>query len=865
MKSPALVAALGTLAALGSGCGRTSLLREGGVDTCPPGQVIVDGQCVTPVDMAHGDGFVPPGDSFVPPGADLAHTDDGFVPPPYDMANCHSQPEICGNGVDDNCNGLTDCQDPACFFDPSCQPNPDFPLPPDMATADMSGGCQAQLENCTNGVDDNCDGLVDCQDPECAGAPNCGPPGREICNNGIDDDHNGLTDCQDPACANFPGCQPHMCDPNHVDCTDPACAKNPKCQDLRCMPTVDFGTLQQHDSTSEKMVSTVGTMDVAITPCGPGGGGMVVTKFTVASDNTAVKLSFTQSMGADHVFGLFRAGVLQGCAANPVGCYSPNPPGAPMGSTTWVLDAGEYYLIVQAFTAQHQGTADVTLSTPSSKLKEICNNGIDDDGNGLIDCQDPACFNDPSCKKSECKPDINVGTLVLGDPPKMASFTTVGAGSKYEVQCAEGKGQDMAVEFSLAETVGVLMQWDQAGDHVVGLFQLPGPGKNCDAIPLGCYDPSGRKQDLVAWGELPPGSYLLVFQAVRPGSEGHVDVQLSAYKNRKQELCHNGIDDDGNGLIDCADPACFSDPGCGAPVCMPDVNLGTLHLGQQASTQVNTQQGILNEQLTCAKGGGKAKIVEVTLAENAGMGFQCTDTGQNVLGLFAQAGPRDSCDKTEVDCADPGVIPFGCDYEIPNLQPGTYYVIVEAFKAGTEGVVDLTISSIKDRALEICNNGIDDDKDGFTDCADRKCATSPYCINKQCKADASIDPMPISANPLMPVYKLVQTAGQQVSAQPPCEAQPGGGDAVVYINLPGQANLRVDYAQVGSHVFALYPDIGNGLICEAAPAQACTPSNGAQAGTVTYAALPPGEYWFIVAADKPGDEGSASLKFTATP
>lgn len=28
---------------------------------------------------------------------------------------------------------------------------------------------------------------------------------------------------------------------------------------------------------------------------------------------------------------------------------------------------------------------------------EICNNGIDDDGNGLTDCRDPACFTSPYC------------------------------------------------------------------------------------------------------------------------------------------------------------------------------------------------------------------------------------------------------------------------------------------------------------------------------------------------------------------------------------------------------------------------------------------------------------------------------------
>lgn len=36
------------------------------------------------------------------------------------LDDCLPPAETCGNGVDDNCNGLTDCEDIQCFFDPSC-------------------------------------------------------------------------------------------------------------------------------------------------------------------------------------------------------------------------------------------------------------------------------------------------------------------------------------------------------------------------------------------------------------------------------------------------------------------------------------------------------------------------------------------------------------------------------------------------------------------------------------------------------------------------------------------------------------------------------------------------------------------------
>jgi hypothetical protein len=49
-------------------------------------------------------------------------------------------------------------------------------------------------ENCTNGIDDDGDGLIDRADPDCA------PPATENCTNGIDDDGDGLIDSADPDC-----------------------------------------------------------------------------------------------------------------------------------------------------------------------------------------------------------------------------------------------------------------------------------------------------------------------------------------------------------------------------------------------------------------------------------------------------------------------------------------------------------------------------------------------------------------------------------------------------------------------------------------------------------------------------------------
>ena len=85
---------------------------------------------------------------------------------------------------------------------------------------------------CDNGTDDDSDGLVDCEDPDCDGIPPCGMVELEICDNETDDDADGFIDCEDADCEFFPACTTLSCDPiEQTGCTDPdACyldAQNP--------------------------------------------------------------------------------------------------------------------------------------------------------------------------------------------------------------------------------------------------------------------------------------------------------------------------------------------------------------------------------------------------------------------------------------------------------------------------------------------------------------------------------------------------------------------------------------------------------------------------------------------------------------
>ncbi len=101
-------------------------------------------------------------------------TNDGFncviAPPPFETS--------CDNGIDDDGDGLIDCEDPDCGQDNLCL-----------------------VEICFNGIDDDNDGLVDCDDSECYTVEGC----FEICDNGIDDNGDGLIDDNDPLCQSGSG------------------------------------------------------------------------------------------------------------------------------------------------------------------------------------------------------------------------------------------------------------------------------------------------------------------------------------------------------------------------------------------------------------------------------------------------------------------------------------------------------------------------------------------------------------------------------------------------------------------------------------------------------------------------------------
>jgi hypothetical protein len=724
--------------------------------------------------------------------------------------------EICGNGVDDDRNSFTDCQDPACFGDPGCF---------------VPG-----REICNNRLDDDGDRLIDCADPDCMGNLACRPVmGREICDNGFDDNNDRLADCSDPQCVMFPACLTTV-----------------------CRPDADFGVINPRDSSSGLAFDTRGGQ-AGFASCIAPGGRARVARFTV-SGTADVRLEFAQEMGAAHVVSVFRAGVGQACDQNLVECLRIGQ--APSFNHSFpALSPGIYWLVVQS-AAGTEGASKITLSTARSVTPEVCHNGVDDDRNGLVDCQDLACLMDPACLTSQCIPDVSLGSLVVDGPPRSVTVDTRGMPDRLHPTCAgRSTAGDRTIAFSLPEAAGVHIAYSQGGggDHVFALFQQPPPGLACDTSQLSCTYPGSPVGEL-ATPQRPAGNYILVLKGVGPMQEGSLNLRISAFKNRRIEICGNGTDDDGNQLIDCEDPACFGVGNCTPSSCVPDTDLGELSWGQRKSVRVDVASGVNLYQTTCGHGNGKERVVRVTLTQPMALGIECTETGSHVLQLAQHVDPLDACDAHRMTCADPSVLPFGCNFAFPNLQAGRYNIIVEAFQSGGEGGVNLSVVGLQESIREICDNGVDDDNDGDVDCGDRKCVTSPICETFACRPDEILGLLRLDGTLRSVVLQTAMAGDQQSSAS--CMVAPGGQDAVVDFQLSATADVTLEWAQVGGHSFSLYSNDGVLLSCESGRLVGCIPTAGAPTGKVTLSRLNPGRYHLVVDASNPGNEGGVVLQLS---
>jgi len=119
---------------------------------------------------------------------------------PYQLAKFESTNEYCSDGIDNNNNGWVDCKDLGCQWNPYVS---------------VCGQYENTDELCSNGIDDDKEHysqgyykMDDCSDGSCFRNPFvtvCEPNETTFdqCTDGIDNDFDGYTDCEDCMCNPF--------------------------------------------------------------------------------------------------------------------------------------------------------------------------------------------------------------------------------------------------------------------------------------------------------------------------------------------------------------------------------------------------------------------------------------------------------------------------------------------------------------------------------------------------------------------------------------------------------------------------------------------------------------------------------------
>lgn len=397
------------------------------------------------------------------------------------------------------------------------------------------------VEVCNNGVDDDGDGSTDCADPDCAADPACTGTPVENCSNGVDDDGDGAIDCADTDCAADPACVP--AGPGD-ECNDPIAA-----------------------SLGSNAIDTTGATDSADLSDGSQCTGTFLGEFvqdvwysfTPASDGLlTADLCNLVNFDSDVAIYSGSCGALTqvACNGDGPGCanFSSRLSDVPVFAGT------EYKIRVGGWNPGSAGTGAMELSLTTSSV-ENCTNGVDDDLDGLTDCEDPDCSGDPACLPfpgDECATSLaaSLGGNAVDTTGASDSADTVGpctgsfVGSMsndvwYTIVSPSTGVMTISTCALVNFDTSIIVYQGECGS----LVQLACDGDFCGLASEIQLAVTAGEQLTIRLGSASAGQ----------SGSGLMQIDINV---AQPEDCTNGVDDDLDGLVDCLDADCAADPSC---------------------------------------------------------------------------------------------------------------------------------------------------------------------------------------------------------------------------------------------------------------------------------------------------------------
>ncbi len=636
----------------------------------------------------------------------------------------------CGDGIDNDNDGDTDCEDADCDGLGSCGP-------------------ENSVAFCADGIDNDNDGMTDCFDTDCNGVGACGPENTEaFCNDGLDNDADGLTDCYDPDCVPIAQCQPGE-----------SCASVPPSG----LPFRAFGSNFGAYYDNHNFTYSAGG-------CTTANGPELI---------FAVDLVAGQQIRMDETNSAFDAviRVLGACTDVTPTCLVSSD--SPETNVRFTAPAdGTYYIVLEAYYATTTNAYDFSVFTVTADETGLCADGFDNDVDGLADCNDSDCFGqtgctaaelncsdgndndgdgDVDCDDADCAtfiaclggdscvdalpvtlPFNATGTDITADFTNLQTFTGTG--------CTAGNGVEAV--FAVTLTAGQRIKLDETGtlDAVIRVIQ---PCANATT----CLLNQDTTETNLVFTAPADGVYYVILEAwsSSPGAS-YRGYNFSIALIPDTELtCGDAVDNDLDGRVDCNDPDCFGETGCEVELNCGDgfdndddgfadcddldcASATACELGEGCAlplvvttfpynvTGTNFGADFANDHTfssaTCTVTGGPEAVFEVDLL--AGEKLRLNESAV----FDAQLRVLPACTTTAPQCL------LNSDSETNILftapSDGTYYVVLESYNSTSSSAYNFTIE--KFAATETsCVDGIDNDLDGATDCADTECAGLGAC------------------------------------------------------------------------------------------------------------------------------------------
>jgi len=345
----------------------------------------------------------------------------------------------------------------------------------------------------------------------------CAPHAEFLCGDGEDGDQDGLVDCEDLDCKGSPDCPEPLCTPIWT---------------LGCGGG-DFGAnyglgSTDYISTYASVEENKGCLDNQWDYSGP--------EFSYRFDapgsfDVTVKLH-GETAQTDLL--ILRD---DGHGCDPVDCIAWG-----LKKVTFPAEAGKtYFFVVDGYTGA-QGEFDIEVICPQF-VETNCDDDEDNDLDTLTDCEDSDCHQAVDCV-GFCQPARTVG---CGFSEAFANFGwgSTDAMSEYSCKQYDYSGPEMAYRFKAPfdTSVNVSLKLESASTDILIVEGFACDPTNCIAHGL----------DSVTFDAIEGETYNVIVDGYQGGMGTYI-FNLDCAPEEEVD-CADGEDNDGDGLLDCADEA----------------------------------------------------------------------------------------------------------------------------------------------------------------------------------------------------------------------------------------------------------------------------------------------------------------------